>query len=809
MKIQHVNASTIRKRLFLVVVILVSGILVVNAQTTYPYNFAYDGNPLVRNHGAADPDVHVWDGTVWMYCSQDHDGGYSNMDGYHAFSSTDMINWTDHGDVFNSSMLDESRWGSTPDHWMWAPGAARKQDENGVWTYYLYYPHNVKFGGEDWVTGVATAQTPAGPFTDQGPLRGGKIAMDPMVFIDDDGEAYIYANNLKVAKLKPNMIELAESPRSIKYDINNEITDPLNEEFGEGSYMHKRDGVYYYSYSNFHGNDYQGFYAVGDNPYGPFDWEGPMAPNPAGAQDHHSVIEFQGQWYYFYHIAVSSYPKIKDGQSRIACYDRLYYNNDGSIQPVVHTYGPTNLLTMSAANGTVFFDPQGRSYRPSTKVKLTATGDLGYAFSAWGGDLSGSNNPTTITMDMDKNVTASFVSVPIYELTTNATNGSIVLAPPGGVYSAGTVVTLTPVDDFGFNFSSWSGDLTGSQSPATITMDSDKSVTANFTQVPTYTITANTTNGSIELDPAGGVYEAGTDVTVKAFPDFGYKFSGWSGDISGMVNPVTITMDSDKNIRAAFSYVGGGAVVFATNCGGSAYKSDDGVNFSADTNFNGGGTYKTGDAISRTTDDVLYQSERFGGTFGYIIPLPNGDYEVTLMFAEIFHSSAGSRVFNVEIEGDEILNDFDIWSKAGKNTAYNETISVSISDGTLNISFSTIKDNAKISAIKVVKLDDHTGINQRQAPMQIQLCQNFPNPFNPETTIPYQLTESSPVKLVIHNFLGQHVITLVDEQQAAGYHTAAWNGNDTNGKPMASGIYFYQLATNINSILTKKFILTK
>ncbi|RPH91923.1 MAG: hypothetical protein EHM72_18185, partial [Calditrichaeota bacterium] len=704
MKTQKIDAKMTHLRLILWLSILAFGVFTVNAQTTYPYNFSYDGNPLVRNHGAADPDVHVWDDTIWMYCSQDHKSNtsdsYAAMDGYHAFSSSDMINWTDHGEILHSR---DVNWGV--DGYMWAPGAARKDGK-----YYLYYPHIDKSGA--WRIGIATSNVPQGPFTDIGAPMEGIGGIDPAIFIDDDGAAYIYNNSAIVAKLKPNMLELAESPRNIDYAPENIKENDLLD-FKEGSYMFKRNGIYYYSYTNWKNDEYQGFYAMGDNPYGPFEWQGAMAPNPQGAQDHHSVIEFQGQWYYFYHIAVGSYPKIKDGQSRIACYDRLYYNNDGSIQPVVHTYGPTNLLTMTALNGSVTFNPPGRSYRPGAKVKLTATGDLGYAFSAWGGDLSGSENPTTITMDTDKNVTASFVSVPIYELTTNAAHGSIVLAPPGGVYSSGTVVTLTPVDDFGFNFSSWSGDLSGSQSPATIIMDSDKSVTANFVQVPTYTVTANAVNGSIELDPAGGVYETGTDVMARALPDFGYKFSGWSGDLYGIENPAKITMDSDKNIRAAFAYVGGGTVVFATNCGGSAYKSDDGVNFSADTNFNGGGTYKTGDAISRTTDDVLYQSERFGGTFGYIIPLPNGDYEVTLMFAEIFHGSAGSRVFNVEIEGDEILSDFDIWSKAGKNTAYNETISVSISDGTLNISFSTIQDNAKISAIKVVTPDDNTGINQR------------------------------------------------------------------------------------------------
>ena len=309
----------------------------------FPYNFKYEGNPLSRLHGAADPSVHVWDGVVWVFTSQDrnmdstkHRHHYAAMDGYHAFSSTDMINWTNHGEVFHSSMLNQSRWGPTPENYMWAPSAARKKDKNGVWTYYLYYPHNSKFGGERWVTGVATAPTPIGPYTDQGPLKGDTMRMDPMVFIDDDGEAYVYSNSMIVAKLKSDMISLAETPRKIEYAPDSILRNPLLR-FCEGLYMHKKDGIYYLSYSNFKNNEYQSFYAMGKNPYGPFEWKGAMAPAPQGAQDHHSIIEFKGQWYYFYHIAIDEFPKYKESQGRIVCFEKLFYNPDGTIQMIKHT----------------------------------------------------------------------------------------------------------------------------------------------------------------------------------------------------------------------------------------------------------------------------------------------------------------------------------------------------------------------------------------------------------------------------------------------------------------------------------------
>ena len=299
---------------------------------TYPYEFTFEGNPLVRHHSATDPDVHVWDGKVWMYCSQDHQmregdkGTYDVMDGYHAFSSSDLINWTDHGEIMHSRDIS---WGI--DGWMWAPGAARKDGK-----YYLYYPHKDK--EEVWRIGVAIADSPTGPFEDIGQPIEGLTGIDPKIFMDDDGQAYIYNNSAIVAKLKPNMIELAEDVRKIEYGPK-EVMQSDTLKFLEGSYMHKKDGVYYYSYTNWKNKIHQGFYAIGDNPYGPFEWKGAMAPAQKGAQDHHSIIEFMGNWYYFYHIAGNEFkPENWKGERRIACFDKLFYNEDGTIKMVDQNY---------------------------------------------------------------------------------------------------------------------------------------------------------------------------------------------------------------------------------------------------------------------------------------------------------------------------------------------------------------------------------------------------------------------------------------------------------------------------------------
>lgn len=307
---------------------------VVVGHQKFPYRFKFKGNPLSRIHGAGDPDVQVWDGVVYVYTSQDrnvdstkHKAHYDAMDGYHVFSSKDMVNWIDHGEIFHSS---DVKWSWDKGGFLWAPGSARK---NGK--YYLYFPIKNKAG--QWCIGVAVGDSPFGPFKDSGAPIAGLTDIDPKVFIDDDGEAYIYNSPAVVAKLKPNMIELAEPARKIQY-ASEEIMSNDTLGFDEAPYMHKKDGKYYYSYSNYHNRTYQGFYAIGDNPYGPFEWKGALAPRPEGAQDHHSIVEFKGQWYYFYHIAVDEFPKYKESQGRITCFDKLYYNPDGTIQMVKHTY---------------------------------------------------------------------------------------------------------------------------------------------------------------------------------------------------------------------------------------------------------------------------------------------------------------------------------------------------------------------------------------------------------------------------------------------------------------------------------------
>jgi hypothetical protein len=174
-----------------------------------------------------------------------------------------------------------------------------------------------------------------------------------------------------------------------------------------------------------------------------------------------------------------------------------------------------------------------------------------------------------------------------------------------------------------------------------------------------------------------------------------------------------------------------GTVVVAVNAGGGEYVAADGTTYTADQYFSGGTAFTSGasgtptdPAIANTDDDTLYQSERFG-TFSYAVPVENGDYEVTLQFAEIYQgvstndavdsdgpsdgTNENDRLFDVAIEGQTVVTSYDIFSEVGPLTASDKHHTVTVTDGELNLAFTTVNDNAKLSAFRVESLDAGPG----------------------------------------------------------------------------------------------------
>ena len=144
-------------------------------------------NPFIRHLYTADPSAHVWaDGRLYVYASHDIDPprGCDLMDQYHVFSTDDMVHWTDHGEILRASQVP---WGRKEGGFMWAPDCAYKDG-----TYYFYFPHpSGTYTNDSWKIGVATSKEPAANFTVQGYIEGLDPIIDPCVFVDDDGQAYI------------------------------------------------------------------------------------------------------------------------------------------------------------------------------------------------------------------------------------------------------------------------------------------------------------------------------------------------------------------------------------------------------------------------------------------------------------------------------------------------------------------------------------------------------------------------------------------------------------------------------------------
>jgi uncharacterized protein (DUF608 family) len=265
--------------------------------------------------------------------------------------------------------------------------------------------------------------------------------------------------------------------------------------------------------------------------------------------------------------------------------------------------------------------------------------------------------------------------------------------------------------------------------------------------------------------------------------------------------------DPGPEIKVTTEASGNGEVLLAINAGGANYLSGQGIQYIADATsgyVSGGSTYSTTDTIANTDDDQLYQSERYGD-FAYSIPLANGVYNVVLKFAEIYQDTPGARIFRVNIEGQQVINNLDLYLRTGKDRAYDVVIPVDLTDGTLNINFITVMDNAKLSALEIRNriMNSATDPEKSGLPLVFALDQNYPNPFNSKTTITYALARESWVQVEIINMLGQKIKTLVQEKMPAGWHRVQFDAAD-----LGSGVYIYRLKAG-DFVQAKKMILIK
>ena len=311
-------------------------------------------NPVIRHIFSADPTARVFNDKVYVYPSHDifpPEGQRQDwfcMADYHVFSSENLTDWTDHGVIVSQEKVP---WGNPTGYSMWAPECVTK---NGK--YYFYFPNAPK-SGRGFAIGVATATRPEGPFTlEQEPIKG-VTGIDPTVLVDNDGKAYIYWSGMGIrgAKLKDNMLEVDGELQEVKMPrrdgmpemppmkVAGEEMKGLPDGFKEGPHVFRRGDWYYLTFPWVRGDTSDGknptetlAYAMSKSPLGPWDFKGIiMAEHANGCwTNHHSFVEYKGQWYLFYHHNDFS---PRDDKRRSVCAEKVTFNADGTIQEVKPT----------------------------------------------------------------------------------------------------------------------------------------------------------------------------------------------------------------------------------------------------------------------------------------------------------------------------------------------------------------------------------------------------------------------------------------------------------------------------------------
>jgi hypothetical protein len=316
--------------------------------------------PLISHLYTADPSAHVFEGKIYIYPSHDYEAGvpaddqgsHFAMKDYHVFSMENPeSDVTDHGIGLD---IKDVPWAKRQ---MWAPDVAFKDGR-----YYLYFP--AKDHDDVFRIGVAVSNSPTGPFEARSEPITGSYSIDPSIFQDDDGSDYLYFGGIwggqlqrwsdgtydpngsssdlgkpdapaispRVARLTGDMLQFAEPVREIS--IIDESGRPIlggdhDRRFFEAPWVHKYQGTYYFSYST--GNTHFIVYATGDKPYGPFTYQGVILNPVLGWTNHHSILEFDGKWYLFYHDS-----ELSGGQTHLRNIKvtELTHLPDGTIQTI-------------------------------------------------------------------------------------------------------------------------------------------------------------------------------------------------------------------------------------------------------------------------------------------------------------------------------------------------------------------------------------------------------------------------------------------------------------------------------------------
>ncbi len=289
-------------------------------------------NPAIQTIYSTDPAPLVYNDTVYLYTGRDKDNSdFYYMPDWHCYSSTDMQNWTDHGTILS---WDSFSWGKEDSAW-----AAQCIERNGKFYYYVTLENNT---GGGRAIGVAVADSPTGPFKDAigKPLVGPNWDyIDPTVFIDDDGQAYLMFGNPTCYYIKLNEDMISYSGKVEKFDMTTQAFGSSTERdtsYGEGPWLYKRNDLYYLLYASFYGSDQSESlsYSTSSSATGPWTYRGQFMKPHNCYTNHPGIIDFKGKSYLFYHDA-----SLEGGGSfdRSVCVEEFTYEADGSIPLIAPT----------------------------------------------------------------------------------------------------------------------------------------------------------------------------------------------------------------------------------------------------------------------------------------------------------------------------------------------------------------------------------------------------------------------------------------------------------------------------------------
>ena len=858
-------------------------------------------NPIIQTIYTADPAPMVYNDTVYLYADHDEDGStYYTMNDWRCYSSTDMVNWTDHGVMMSYKTFS------------WAKGDAWAGQciyRNGK--FYYYVPITSTSLGRSAI-GVGISDSPTGPFTDAlgHPLIADEWGdIDPTVFIDDDGQGYLYWGNpnLYYVKLNNDMISYDKSTGIVQVPLTTEgfgtrTGDPDRSTlYEEGPWFFRRNGLYYLLFSAGGIPEYIS-YSTSNNPTGPWSYKGVIMPTQGGSFTNHcGVIDYKGNSYFFYHNGALP---GGGGFTRSICIEQFNYNADGSFPTInMTTAGIVNAVSnlnpykrneaetiawesgieteVSSQGGVNVYSIENGDY---IKIRNVDFGDKGAG--AFTGSISSATNGGTIELRLNSKTGTLIGTLPVnytggwdnWRTETINISGAVSVNDLYMVFKGTPNISLFKMDYWNFEQRSEAHNLLAINA----TIDNYKIDTVSGSNTTSLTVLAIYSDGTSEnitssaeiipqqngvVDISNGIikgiaynpvtinisYQGKTDVINLLVKDLKSEVSAralsldkYTLDlISGSTANIIVTAEyydgHTEDVTSKASYLNPNSTVASISAGKITAKSKgttiitisfhdllgDTVSAQLTINVSNRDPYSKNEAEEYNTQNGIQTencSDTGGGlNVGYI---ENGDW---LRFNSLdFGSGAASfeaRVASANNGGNlEIRLDSPTGSLAGTciitgtggwQNWITKSCSVSGLSGIHNIYLKFTGGSGYLFNINWWKFNpEQTEIvpdensSPDKTPHSFFLEQNFPNPFNPQTRIDYQIPETANVNISVYSVSGQLVTTLVNEVKSPGSYSVIWNARDHSGLQLSSGIYLVRMVSK-NYLATGKLILIK